>query len=112
MSLPTPSNEIQTLIHSQIMSNPILLFMKGEPDFPQCGFSARAIDVLSSVGAPFAFVNILEQPDIRRELPVYAQWPTFPQLWVNGELVGGSDILFEMFQSGELSELLAFAKED
>ena len=94
------------LIKEQISTNNIILYMKGTPQFPQCGFSARAIDALKAVGEPFAYVNILENPDIRAELPKYAQWPTFPQLWVKGELVGGSDIILELFQKGELASML------
>jgi monothiol glutaredoxin len=81
--------------------------MKGTPDFPQCGFSGRAIQILEQCGAEYAFVNILEDPEIRENLKVYSNWPTFPQLFVNGELVGGSDIMLEMFQNGELQKLLA-----
>lgn len=90
-------------IKQQIEENPVILYMKGSPQFPQCGFSARAVEALMSVGEPFAYVNILEHPDIRAELPKYANWPTFPQLWVNGELLGGCDIIIEMHQSGELN---------
>lgn len=90
------------VIKDQIGSNKVIIYMKGTPQFPQCGFSARAIDALIQVGKPFAYVNILEHPDIRAELPKFANWPTFPQLWVGGELVGGSDIVLEMLQNGEL----------
>jgi monothiol glutaredoxin len=93
------------LIKQQISENPILLYMKGTPQFPQCGFSARAVQILKGCGVEFAHVNILENPDIRAELPKYANWPTFPQLYVNGELIGGSDIMMEMYESGELQEL-------
>ena len=80
--------------------------MKGTPQFPQCGFSARAVEALSQIGRPFAYVNILENQDIRTTLPQIANWPTFPQLWINGELIGGSDIMLEMFQNGELKPLV------
>ncbi|HGJ9900022.1 TPA: glutaredoxin family protein [Neisseria gonorrhoeae] len=80
--------------------------MKGTPQFPQCGFSARAIEVPTQIGRPFAFVNILENPEIRSTLPLIANWPTFPRLWVNGELIGGSDIILQMYQSGELKPLI------
>jgi len=93
-------------IKQQISENPILLYMKGSPQFPQCGFSAQAVQALINCGERFAFVNILENPDIRAELPVYASWPTFPQLWVNGELVGGCDIIVEMYENGELQPIL------
>ena len=94
------------LIRDQIAKHPVLLYMKGTPQFPQCGFSARAVEALSQIGRPFAYVNILENQDIRATLPQIANWPTFPQLWVNGELIGGSDIMLEMFQNGELKPLV------
>jgi len=93
-------------IKQQIAENAIILYMKGTPEFPQCGFSARAVNALKACGAKFAYVNILENPDIRAELPKYANWPTFPQLYVNGELIGGSDIILEMYEAGELQEML------
>lgn len=99
-------------IKQQISDNAILLYMKGTPQFPQCGFSAQAVQALINCGERFAFVNILENPDIRAELPKYANWPTFPQLWVNGELIGGCDIIVEMYQSGELAPLLKEAAEN
>lgn len=99
-------NEVAAQIKEQIAANSVLLFMKGSPQFPQCGFSARAVEVMNHIGQPYAFVNILEQPAIRAVLPKVANWPTFPQLWVGGELVGGSDIMLEMFQSGELKPLV------
>ena len=93
-------------IKEQISNNPILLYMKGNPQMPQCGFSSQAVQALMACGEKFAFVNILDNPDIRAELPKYADWPTFPQLWVDGELVGGCDIILEMFQQGELQPLI------
>lgn len=93
-------------IKQQIAENPILLYMKGSPTFPSCGFSAQASQVLSACGEPFAYVDILQNADIRAELPIYAEWPTFPQLWVNGELIGGCDIIVEMFQQGELQPII------
>lgn len=99
------SSTIET-IKNQLSSHAILLYMKGSPQFPQCGFSARAVEVLTQYNTPFAYVNILDHPDIRSELPKYAQWPTFPQLWINGELIGGSDIILEMAQAGELEPLV------
>ena len=93
-------------IEKQISENPILLYMKGSPKLPSCGFSSQAAQVLMSCGERFAFVDILQNPDIRAELPKYANWPTFPQLWVDGELVGGCDIIVEMFQRGELQTLV------
>ncbi len=101
-----PATDIETLIRSQIADNKVILYMKGSPQFPQCGFSAKAIEVLTQIGRPFAYVNILENPEIRATLPKIANWPTFPQLWVNGELMGGSDIILEMYQSGELKPLV------
>lgn len=96
----------QEKIAQQIAENPIILYMKGSPKLPSCGFSAQAVQVLSQCGVPFAYVDILQHPDIRAELPKIANWPTFPQLWVEGELVGGCDIMIEMFQTGELKALI------
>ena len=98
-----------TTIKEQIESNAILLYMKGTPKFPQCGFSSQTVQNLMNCGERFAFVNILEHPDIRTELPKYANWPTFPQLWISGELVGGCDIITELAQSGELAEMISAA---
>ncbi|MEH6625889.1 MAG: Grx4 family monothiol glutaredoxin [Motiliproteus sp.] len=98
-------------IKEQVESNSILLYMKGTPKFPQCGFSSQASQALMACGEKFAFVNILENPEIRAELPKYANWPTFPQLWVGGELVGGCDIIVEMAESGELETLVKSAAE-
>jgi len=93
-------------IKQQISENTILLYMKGSPKLPSCGFSSQASQALISCDEKFAYVDILQNPDIRAELPIYAEWPTFPQLWVNGELVGGCDIIMEMFQQGELQTLV------
>jgi len=93
-------------IKKQISENPVILYMKGSPNAPQCGFSMRASQAVMACGQRFAYVDILSNPDIRAELPVYANWPTFPQLWVNGELVGGCDIITEMDESGELKTLI------
>lgn len=93
-------------IKQQISENTIILYMKGSPKMPMCGFSAQAVQALMSCGEQFAYVDILSNPDIRAELPKYANWPTFPQLWVNGELVGGCDIVLEMYQAGELQSLI------
>jgi monothiol glutaredoxin len=93
-------------IKQQLADNPIILFMKGSPKFPSCGFSAQASQALIACGEQFAYVDILQNPDIRAELPKFANWPTFPQLWVEGELVGGCDIMLEMFQRGELQPLI------
>jgi monothiol glutaredoxin len=96
-------------IKEQLESNAILLYMKGTPKFPQCGFSSQTVQALMNCGERFAFVNILENPDIRAELPKYANWPTFPQLWINGELVGGCDIVVDLAQTGELAEMVSAA---
>ncbi len=93
-------------IKQQLADNTIVLYMKGSPKLPMCGFSARAAEAVLACGQPFAFVDVLSNPDIRAELPKYANWPTFPQLWVNGELVGGCDIMMEMHAKGELRPLL------
>lgn len=98
-------------IKQQISENPILLYMKGSPKFPSCGFSSQASQALMNCGQPFAYVDILQNPDIRSELPIYAEWPTFPQLWVDGELIGGCDIIMEMFQKGELQPLVTETAE-
>jgi len=93
-------------IKQQIADNAILLYMKGSPNAPQCGFSMRASQALMACGKRFAYVDVLSNPDIRAELPKYANWPTFPQLWVKGELVGGCDIIMEMYENGELKTLV------
>lgn len=98
-------------IKEQIAENGILLYMKGSPKLPSCGFSSQASQALMSCGEKFAYVDILQNPDIRAELPKYADWPTFPQLWVDGELVGGCDIIMEMYQQGELQTLVKEAAE-
>jgi monothiol glutaredoxin len=93
-------------IKSQISENTVLLYMKGSPKLPSCGFSSQASQALMQCGHPFAYVDILQNPDIRAELPKHANWPTFPQLWVGGELVGGCDIIMEMSQQGELQPII------
>ena len=93
-------------IVDQLSSHDVLLYMKGTPDFPQCGFSSQAVAALNAIGKPYAFVNIFEDEEVRQGLKTYSNWPTFPQLYVNGELIGGSDIVIEMYHSGELKELL------
>jgi|SRR6056300_458906 len=98
--------DIIETIKQQIEGNPVILYMKGNPNQPQCGFSARAVEALVGCGKRFAYVDILSNPDIRANLPAYANWPTFPQLWVGGELIGGSDIIIEMHESGELQTLI------
>lgn len=94
-------------IKQQIAENSILLYMKGTPRQPKCGFSARAVEALAACGAKFESVDVLENPDIRQALPQYANWPTFPQLFVNGGLIGGSDIIMELHATGELQQLIS-----
>jgi monothiol glutaredoxin len=101
-----PSNPMRDAIQEAIGENPVILFMKGNPDAPACGFSARTVAILQSVGARFAAVDILPDPRIRQELSAISNWPTIPQLFVNGELIGGCDIVTEMYESGELFETL------
>jgi monothiol glutaredoxin len=96
-------------IKSELASSPVVLFMKGTPDFPQCGFSAQTVAALKACGASFKHVNIFEEPELREALKSYSNWPTYPQLYVNGELIGGCDIALEMYRSGELKQLLARA---
>jgi monothiol glutaredoxin len=100
------TNPLRDEIQKAIGENPVLLFMKGTPDQPACGFSARTVAILQSLGRPFAAVNVLPDPRIRQELSALSHWPTIPQLFVDGELVGGCDIVSEMYQSGELSQVL------
>jgi len=94
------------VIKQQIEGNPIILYMKGSPQMPQCGFSSRAVQAVMECGQRFAFVDILSNPEIRATLPSYANWPTFPQLWIKGELVGGCDIITELFEQGELQTMI------
>ncbi len=102
---------IQELIKKQIEENSIILFMKGTAQFPQCGFSSRAVTLLKNCGAAtFAVVNVLENPEIREGIKVFSNWPTIPQLYINGEFIGGSDIMGELYESGELKELVDAAK--
>jgi monothiol glutaredoxin len=100
------SNPMREAIQEAISENPVILFMKGNPDAPACGFSARTVGILQSLGAKFAAVDILPDPRIRQELSALSNWPTIPQLFVDGELVGGCDIVSEMYESGELAQTL------
>ena len=100
------SDPILETIKGQIEDNPIILYMKGSPQAPQCGFSAQMVQCLIACGEQFAYVDVLANPDIRANLPRYANWPTFPQLYIGGELVGGCDITTEMFETGELQPLV------
>jgi monothiol glutaredoxin len=101
--------DIMDTIKEQIEGNAVILYMKGNPNQPQCGFSARAVEAVMNCGKRFAYVDVLSNPDIRANLPKYGNWPTFPQLWIKGELIGGSDIIQEMVASGELAELITEA---
>lgn len=105
------NTEVVEAIKGQIADNSILLYMKGSPDQPQCGFSAQASQVLMACGERFAYIDILANPDIRANLPSISEWPTFPQLFVDGELVGGCDIIVEMYQSGELQPMIQDAAQ-
>lgn len=98
--------DILETIKQQIEQNPVILYMKGSPEAPQCGFSQRTSQAVMACGKRFAFVDVLSNPDIRTHLPKYANWPTFPQLWVNGELVGGCDIVTDLHAKGELQTLI------
>ena len=100
------SDPIHDRIQSEISSNPVMLYMKGTAMFPQCGFSARVVQILTHMGVPFQAANVLEDPELREGIKHFSNWPTIPQLYVNGEFVGGCDIVTEMYQSGELEALL------
>lgn len=108
----TTENNIEATIRDQISANSILLYMKGNPNQPQCGFSAQAVQILMACGQRFAYVDILSNPDIRANLPKVSEWPTFPQLFVDGELVGGCDIMTDLYQKGELQGLLQAGAEE
>lgn len=96
-------------IKDQIDNNPVVLYMKGTPDFPQCGFSGQTVQILSHCNAKYLYVNIFEDPELREALKEYSNWPTYPQLYVNGELVGGCDIVIDLYKKGELASMLAAA---
>lgn len=96
-------------IQQQVQTHPIIIYMKGTPQFPQCGFSARAVDVLKKCEVEFAYVNVSADKEVYENLPNFANWPTFPQIYVKGELIGGCDIVVEMFQKNELKPLLQAA---
>jgi len=105
-------NPLRDAIDDAIRSNPVILFMKGTPEQPMCGFSARTAGALQTLEASFAAVDVLPDPRIRQELSALSNWPTIPQLFVNGELVGGADIVAEMYESGELAEMLGVDQPD
>jgi monothiol glutaredoxin len=101
-------SDVQQRIKEQVTSHPVVLYMKGSPQFPQCGFSANAVGILNALGVNELFtVDVLQDPEIRNGIKEYANWPTIPQLYIKGEFVGGSDIMTEMYQSGELKQLLS-----
>ncbi len=93
-------------IEQQIKENPVILYMKGSPNIPLCGFSAKAVQCINACNIDFAYVDVIENPEIRQTLPSYSEWPTFPQLFIQGELIGGSDIIAELFEQGELQTML------
>ena len=100
------SPEMKTRLENDIKQNDVVLYMKGSQEFPMCGFSARAANVLKATGVKFADFNILEDDDLRQGLKIFSDWPTFPQCYIKGEFIGGSDILMEMYESGELQKKL------
>jgi monothiol glutaredoxin len=101
------SKDIQQVIREQVTTHPVVLYMKGSPQFPQCGFSANAVGILNALGVKELFtVDVLQDADIRQGIKEFANWPTIPQLYIKGEFVGGSDIMTEMYQSGELKQML------
>ena len=105
-------SSIEDRIRAEIEGHPVVLFMKGTPQFPMCGFSSRAVQALKSAGASrFHSVNVLEDPEVRANLPRYSDWPTFPQLFINGELIGGCDITMDLLDSGELARIVAEAQK-
>jgi monothiol glutaredoxin len=105
----TIMSDVNAFIETEVKSNDVLLFMKGTPDFPQCGFSGQVVAILNHLGVPFKGVNVLESTDLRQGLKDYSNWPTFPQLYIKGEFIGGCDIVREMFQDGELQTALTDA---
>lgn len=98
--------DVMERIKQAIEGNSVILFMKGTPEFPQCGFSSRASQAVAACGAEFAYVNVLAEPEVRENLHRYADWPTFPQLYINGELIGGCDIIMELYENGELKNMV------
>jgi monothiol glutaredoxin len=101
------TSPVHDRIHNLVMTNDIVLFMKGSPLFPQCGFSSRAIAILDHLGATYETVDVLQDPEVRQGIKAFSDWPTVPQLYVHGEFVGGSDIMTEMYESGELKDLVS-----
>lgn len=103
----TVNDRIRTLVDAQ----PVVLFMKGTPQFPMCGFSSRAVQALKDCGAAFGHINVLEDPEVRANLPRFSNWPTFPQLFVNGELIGGCDIVVDLHAQGDLQRIVSEAQK-
>jgi monothiol glutaredoxin len=103
--------DVNQRIKQQIGENPVILYMKGTPQMPMCGFSSRTVEALKQCNKEFAFVNVIADPQVRESLPKYSDWPTFPQLYVNGELVGGCDIVTELAESGDLQKMVDQAAE-
>ena len=101
------TDAVRAEIEAQLKKSSVVLFMKGNKHFPQCGFSSQVVSILTELGAPFSAVNVLSDPAIREGIKEYPNWPTIPQLYINGEFIGGSDIMAQMYESGELQELLA-----
>ncbi|MBC6413314.1 MAG: Grx4 family monothiol glutaredoxin [Chromatiales bacterium] len=101
--------DVMDRIKQQVEDNPVIIYMKGTPQMPQCGFSSRAAAVLQQCGCEFAYVNVLLDAQVFQNLPRYANWPTFPQIYINGELIGGCDIVVELFNKGELQTMVADA---
>ena len=110
MNMPRGSSAVAERIKQHLAAEPVVLFMKGTPDFPQCGFSAQTVGALRQVGANFHAVNIFDDPELRDALKAYSNWPTYPQLYVKGELIGGCDIAMQMLRNGELKQLVDATK--
>jgi monothiol glutaredoxin len=111
-ALQETSMQVSQRIQAEVEGHPVVLFMKGTPQFPMCGFSSRTVQALKSAGAgELHTVNVLEEPEVRANLPRYSNWPTFPQLFINGELIGGCDITLELLESGDLARMLAEAQK-
>ena len=97
--------DIKQQIEARLAEHPVIIFMKGTPDFPQCGFSMQTVQALQSCDIEFGFVDVLAEPEMRASLPQYSNWPTFPQVFINGELIGGCDIVIDLYQKGELQKM-------
>lgn len=108
-NLASPEMDATDRIREVVSNNPVVIFMKGTPDFPQCGFSARTVEALKTCNQPFAAVNIYADEEVYRALPAFSNWPTFPQVFIKGELIGGCDITLDLYQSGELEKMVTEA---